>query len=355
MLILKHSNLLLQYKELVESGLHFRKIKREKTVFSIGGRGHYENPISDVLAFFIDPREEHKFEMLLLSSFIRLLNIEQKNLDLSSVELIEREAVTSKGNRIDLVIVGEEWVLVIENKIYHDLLNPLKDYEFYITSKYPNKTPYYAILSINPINGVQSPWKNILYQDLISEVKKHAGPYMFHSTNAKWSFFLQDFLLNIEEMIGDYKVDQEMIDFVQTNYSKILNLIEVKDRYIESVKKEFAKIIQEVSTTNVTDKIHNWSPRVAIRYYCPDIWSSQTNLVVVLLPEGDYKIYYYVYGIEEKKQETENKKLQSQGYKQWKEGKGTILCYETEQRYDLVGAKKEFKKMVQHLNHYFGA
>lgn len=24
----------------------------EKTVFSIGGRGHYENPVSDVLAFF---------------------------------------------------------------------------------------------------------------------------------------------------------------------------------------------------------------------------------------------------------------------------------------------------------------
>ncbi len=353
MSILKHSNLLIEYKELVENGMRFKKPQKIKTIFSIGGRGHYENPISDIIAFFIDPREEHQFETLLLSTIFTLLNHKHMNLDQGTVELVEREAVTPAGNRIDLVVVGGEWVLVIENKIYHDLLNPLKDYENYITSKYPDKTPYYAILSINQVNGIPSPWENILYQDFIIEIKNQAGPYMFHSQSAKWSFFLQDFLLNIEEMIGDVKVDREMIEFVQKNYNKILNLIEVKDNYIETIKKEFTKIIHEVSTTNVTEKVHNWSRRVAIRFYCQELWGKQTNLVLVLFPEGDYKIYYYVYGIEEGKQEIENRKLQATGYKQWKEGKGSILCYKTEQRYDIESARKEFKRMVQHLNGYF--
>jgi len=31
----------------------------EKTFFDVGARGHYENPTTDLLAFFIDPDEEH--------------------------------------------------------------------------------------------------------------------------------------------------------------------------------------------------------------------------------------------------------------------------------------------------------
>lgn len=29
--------------------------KSETNIFSVGARGHYENPVSDLLAFFIDP------------------------------------------------------------------------------------------------------------------------------------------------------------------------------------------------------------------------------------------------------------------------------------------------------------
>ena len=183
-----NNNFILDYKDLLDEALKYKRAKREKTVFSIGGKGYYENPISDVLAFFIDPREEHKFETLLLSSIFKLLNITNNNvnLDKDSVEIVEREAVTPNGNRIDLIVVGKDWVLVIENKIYHDLLNPLGDYESYIKSRYPDKTAYYAILSINEIYGIPDPWENIFYEDLKVKIMNNAGPYMFNSTNAKW-------------------------------------------------------------------------------------------------------------------------------------------------------------------------
>ncbi|WP_167553188.1 PD-(D/E)XK nuclease family protein [Evansella clarkii] len=348
---LNHTDLIDKYKALLEESAKYKQPKREKTVFSIGGRGHYENPVSDVLAFFTDPGEEHQFGTLMLSSILRLLNIDEEiDLESDTVEVVEREAVTQKGNRLDLVIAGEEWVLAIENKIYHELLNPLEDYEEYIQARFPGKTPYYAILSMKKINPPTDQWTNILYKELVTEVKNNAGPYMFNSSNAKWSFFLNDFLLNIEELIGENEMDHEMIDFVEKNYAEIQDLIKIKDDYITALKKNFTEVINKVSITKVIDKTHTWNERTALRFFCPNMWGEKTNLVLVILPDGKYKIYYYVYGIEGEEQESEIKRLHRPGYRQWKEGKGTILCFKTEESYDLNGAKEEFKQMVQHFN-----
>jgi len=346
---------ILKYYELLENIKEFIKPKKEKTVFSIGGRGHYENPISDVLAFFLDPNEEHKFDTLVLSSFLKALKKDLGNIEKNSIELIEREVVTRSGNRIDLVIVSENWVMIIENKIYHTLLNPLDDYESYVAYKYPDKKRILAILSVSELSNTPLKWDNILYQDLISEIKKQAGPYLFNSNNAKWSFFLKDFILNLEEVIGENKVDKEMMDFVQKNYSKIIELLEVKDNYIASLKKVFIPLVNEASANGVLDKVHNWSKRVAIRFYQPDTWGEQTNLVLVVQPEGDFKIYYYVYGIGEIQREIESNKLLINGYQHWRENKGTILCYKSEKSFNLDDAKEAFALAAQHLNQYFSS
>ncbi|SOC41001.1 PDDEXK-like family protein [Ureibacillus acetophenoni] len=344
---------ILEYKDILENMKKFVRPKREKTVFSIGGRGHYENPISDVLAFFLDPNEEHQFDTLFLSSFIKVVGKEFESVEASQIEKIEREVVTHSGNRIDLIVESENWVLIIENKIYHSLLNPLEDYEDYIKMKYPHKQPIFALLSINEISNIPPNWTSVLYYDFISEIKKQAGPYMFNGNSAKWSFFMKDYLLNIEELIGESKVDKELVNFVQQNYNKILELIEVKDHYINSLRKMFSSILSETTGNKVEDKVHNWSKRVAIRFYCPDQWGQQSNLVLVVLPQGDFKVYFYLYGIEEELQEEENKKLIIDGFHHWKENKGTVLCYKSEERFNLDEAKKVFISTAQHLNQYF--
>lgn len=278
-----HPKHLQQYEELLKKVQKYKQPKREKTVFSIGGRGHYENPISDVLAFFLHPNEDHEFETLFLYSFLKTLVPDPDvYLTNSSIERIEREVITPSGNRMDLVVVAEGWVLVIENKIYHHLANPLDDYEAYIKEQYPEKNPLFAILSINPLTVIPKNWKNVAYQRFIDEVKKNAGPYLFNNPLSKWSFFLQDFILNIEDMIGELKVDNEMIDFVQNNYEKILDIMELKDQYVASLRKTFGLVLNEVVNTNVQEKVHSWSrKRTAIRFYCPEVWGKQTNLVLV--------------------------------------------------------------------------
>ncbi|MGX6444018.1 PDDEXK-like family protein [Neobacillus sp. K501] len=344
---------IVKYNELLEGMKKFVRPKKEKTVFSIGGRGHYENPISDVLSFFLDPREEHQFETLFLSSFLKILGKEIDDIEENPIEVIEREAITDAGNRIDLVLASENWVLLIENKIYHSLLNPLDDYEFYVKEKYPDKEPILVILSIFELTNIPLNWHGVLYQELISEIKKQSGPYMFNSGNAKWSFFLKDYLINLEQLIGEQKVDKELMGFAQDNYSKILELIEVKEQYIDSLRKVFSTVLSETTGNRVVEKIHNWSRRVAIRFYCPDHWGEKTNLVLVALPEGDFKIYYYVYGIDELQQEVENKKLLLGDFYHWKENKGTIMCYKSEKRFDLEGAKIAFASTTLHLDQYF--
>lgn len=333
----------------------FIQPKREKTVFSIGGRGHFENPISDVMAFYLDPSEEHNFGTLFISSFLTVLGKNLEIIEESPIEKIEREAVTLSGNRIDIVAASENWVLVIENKIYHSLLNPLDDYELYVKAKYPNRDHILVVLSLNGLSGIPDNWNNILYQELIEEIKKQAGPFMFTSSNAKWSFFLRDFILNLEELIGEQKVDKQLMDFAQKNYSRMLELLEIKEQYIDSLRRMFSSVLLETTGSAVLDKVHNWSKRTAIRFYCPDKWGEKTNLVLVVLPQGDFKIYYYVYGIEEQHHEAENKRLIRNDYNHWKENKGTILCYKSEKRFDMEGAKEEFTFAAQHLNHYFSS
>ena len=44
----------------------YQVLPKERTVFSLGGRGYYENAASDMLSFFLRPNAEHGFGTLFL-------------------------------------------------------------------------------------------------------------------------------------------------------------------------------------------------------------------------------------------------------------------------------------------------
>ncbi len=48
--------------------------KNEANIFSLGARGHYENPVSDLLAFFIDPDAPHGLNTLVLGTLLECLS-----------------------------------------------------------------------------------------------------------------------------------------------------------------------------------------------------------------------------------------------------------------------------------------
>ncbi len=98
---------------------------RRKTFMDVSGYPHYENVVSNILAFFFDDSEEHGFGNLWLNSLLSCA----KRTDLEDAHAaVEREVFTSKNNRIDLLITSDRYILCIENKIFADVYNDLKDY-----------------------------------------------------------------------------------------------------------------------------------------------------------------------------------------------------------------------------------
>ena len=98
--------------------------------------------------------------------------------DLTLASAPERELSTDNNNRIDLLLEGSDWLMVIENKIYHHLdSNPFSDYEAFAEKYYKQhlhgSRPLYVVLS--PNGDSPEGWKGISYPRLVAALKEELG------------------------------------------------------------------------------------------------------------------------------------------------------------------------------------
>jgi len=135
-----------EFQRLLVQSKKINSPAKGKNIFSIGGRGHYENPISDILSFFCDNTGQHNLGDLFLKAIFECIDACDKH-NLTVSEKPRREEFTEKGNKIDLLIEGDDWVLLLENKIWHPPTNPFSDYENYAVRKYPGKKIIPVILA----------------------------------------------------------------------------------------------------------------------------------------------------------------------------------------------------------------
>tara|TARA_R110000751_G_scaffold112188_1_gene211006 strand:+ start:12736 stop:13917 length:1182 start_codon:yes stop_codon:yes gene_type:complete len=110
-----------------------------KNMFDILGVQNKETINSRILAYFLDPNEDHGFGTLFFDSLLCLL-IDIKGKDWNSNDYSGEFQVSTEDTtyyseeedqqqkRIDITIKGEDWCIIIENKLYHFLKNPLKSY-----------------------------------------------------------------------------------------------------------------------------------------------------------------------------------------------------------------------------------
>ena len=101
---------------------------KEKTFMEISGYPYYENVCSNILAFYLNPKEEHKLGSVFINSLIKVVKNKgqkiYKDIDLSHLN-IYREYTTLKGNRIDIVIQNEE--IVITDLLTAEMSRKLSD------------------------------------------------------------------------------------------------------------------------------------------------------------------------------------------------------------------------------------
>lgn len=98
----------------------------EKNLFNLFGMQTNENVISNLLEYFF---RESSLKEEFTKAFCELIEIK----DLRNIKESDRESNTDNCKRVDLVLIFENYVIGIENKIEaNDFNNPYEDYKKYL-------------------------------------------------------------------------------------------------------------------------------------------------------------------------------------------------------------------------------
>jgi hypothetical protein len=202
------------------------------TFLEISKCSHLENVWSNILAFYCNPNNEHNLHELILKSIFETAG---NNLTINNLKNIRvrTEYPTGSGNRIDIVVFSDNLIIGIENKIDASLYNDLADYSNTIEglAKPQKLTPFKFVLSKNRISTTNG-FINIIYSDLIRNIKKNIGEYTTYS-DTKYLIFLFDFIKTIENNINSQNMadNAEVINFFYYNIDKINKLLEYHNKF----------------------------------------------------------------------------------------------------------------------------
>lgn len=220
--------------------------RRKKNIFDILGVQTKEPVNSRVLAYFLDAKEEHQFNRLFIDSLIELIKEKKKqgtgidvdnfsdDFDVYTEELTSGASLEeNKQKRIDVSIKGNNWTIIIENKINHLLDNPLKAYWEHAQAKFSNNV-IGVILSIFKISRNECvvndaiKYINITHKELIKRLQKNL--IINTKTNDLNLFYLKEYIKTIESHYKQKTDEPKMNNLVTaiTNQREEIKIIQKK-------------------------------------------------------------------------------------------------------------------------------
>ena len=220
-----------------------------KTIFDVSGFPHYENVLSNILAFFFDPTEEHRLKDLWIKSLLECYNAKSgKNLPLGSFEEVEREHPTEENKRIDIFILFDNAVVVIENKVGAQPYNPFDLYHNEAKKQAHGRIIAEILLSLRTEEDQEKQGNysfiNITYDRLIEQVKNNLGDYIIDA-NEKWLLFMKEVMNNIENLGARDTVNMnnewqrflgENMDFISPFFENYKKDIQSKILFIKNLE-----------------------------------------------------------------------------------------------------------------------
>ncbi|MBO5207675.1 MAG: PD-(D/E)XK nuclease family protein [Clostridia bacterium] len=246
------------------SNIHLKD--KEKTFFDVSGYPHYENVISNILAFFFDVNEEHGLRDLWIKSLFDCYNRKANtNLQPKEFEEVEREHFTEENKRLDIIVSLDNAIVAIENKIFADTYNPFDDYIKEIVRVNDNEKELVAIiLSLKKLGDYQTKqgkiFYNITYKELFNTVKDNFGVDMLES-NGKWLIFMKELLINIENLGASEQMDKEWQKFIKENEQNMTSFfdnyskdIDAKVKYINNLYDNLNRKIDDELNENIISK-----------------------------------------------------------------------------------------------------
>lgn len=239
------ANQYIQLKSVFEQYSHIDKPTRtyRQTLMMVSGYPHFENVTSNILAFLFNDTEEHKMRNLWIRSLLDGI----QGIDTSSIlnTTVDREVMTKKGNRIDLVVYSDSCVIGIENKLYSYVYNDLDDYKQTITNyaSHSNIKPINILLSLHDEHDIAENhgFYNITYEKLFLNVKKYIGEYIDDADNT-WIVYTKDFIYTIENLVEENSMDKEFAKFLYDNKENIISFLSSVDTYKREIKATAEKL-----------------------------------------------------------------------------------------------------------------
>lgn len=283
-LIQKYENLLLKAQQ-------YKKPEREMTIFDTALNNHHENPITELLAFFLNPNEKHQLGDSFYQGFMTALKQYEQYQDFEFGEFkqLSTQQVTDQGKFIDLWVETDNALIIVEVKVYHHQNNPFKEYEAWANKKieYQNrqdqeKRLISIVLCPNGKCTIEN-WLGLSYTQLTTSIRPHVSQYTFNQTLNKWAVFARDFLLHLDSFNHLLDIDMSRLNFVVDNMYKIQELIDLK----QSV---FQDIIRHINTELQIALGENYQPEAKERtwpngpafYFRGQNWKAASSSILYL-------------------------------------------------------------------------
>ena len=326
-----------ELEKLIEEYKKLPPIKyREKTFFSIGGKGYYENPTSDVLAFFLDSKEEHGLGNLIGDALFTALKEkarkprnfkeDDKKRSLSvrdqTVKSSPGREISYKRKRIDLLLEGEDWVMIIENKIFHEQIN-----QFDLYMEYAKKTPglkdkahkIFVVLSPDG-TAINDNWYGLSYGELIECIKKAPLSTLIEQPPNKWVVLLRELIINLEEYTMNDTVLPEVSKFIFNNSKKISELITRRKKAMEDFhSRVISKVKLEIKGANIHNRTYSWAGGKALHFWL-DTWEKDKAYAVLYFDEEKdhyFSVWCCVFNVQEEEYEDFHAKILDMGEKEF--------------------------------------
>ena len=303
--------------------IYNRISKKEKTFMEVSGYPHYENVCSNILSFYFNPNEEHRLNDTVLKALLSTIEKRQpeliNNISTDNISVF-REYTTLKGNRIDIVIKNDDFVIGIENKIYASVYNDLDDYAKTLDNI--NKNSIKVLLSLHNKNdiAIQKGFVNVIYNELFDNLIEKLDNV---DTTNKWYIYLVDFIASLKGYKVETEMEQEINEWIKNNKENINNFLDVIKIYKDNILKKSEEYdnLMEKKVSNC--KIKHWTGDYlsVISYIVLDLGC---NLDVSLGVDGwDISINMW----KKSKRDTIKNNMLDNGYNIIKEEDGHIWLY----------------------------
>ena len=297
--------------------------KKEKTFMEVSGYPHYENVCSNILSFYFNPNEEHRLNDTVLKALLSTIEKKQpeliNNISTDNISVF-REYTTLKGNRIDIVIKNDDFVIGIENKIYASVYNDLDDYAKTLDNI--NKNSIKVLLSLHNKNdiAIQKGFVNVIYNELFDNLIEKLDNV---DTTNKWYIYLVDFIASLKGYKVETEMEQDINEWIKNNKENINNFLDVIKIYKDNILKKSEEYdnLMEKKVSNC--KIKHWTGDYlsVISYIVLDLGC---NLDVSLGVDGwDISINMW----KKSKRDTIKNNMLDNGYNIIKEEDGHIWLY----------------------------